>query len=289
MEKELYDWINDQRTSGYIVTSLHVRLQAQKMCKDLTFIASNGWAQKFVRRHGLALHQKTKIAQKLPKDLDEKISLFHTFVISLRKQNNFELSQIGNMDETPMTFDLPASRTIDNKGKCTVQIRTTGHEKTHFTAVLSCMADGTKLKPMVIFKRKLIPKGEKFLPGVVINCHPKGWMDEEGIILWLKKVWDTRPGALLKKKSMLLWDQFCSHLTDTVKAKVKNLNTFQCVIPGGLTPILQPLDVVLNKPFKDRVREKWIAWMKSDDKQLTAGGNLKKPGLSLVTSWVKTS
>ncbi|CAH2276940.1 Hypothetical predicted protein [Pelobates cultripes] len=35
--------------------------------------------------------------------------------------------------------------------------------------------------------------------------------------------------------------------------------------------------------------EKWITWMKSDDKELTAKGNLKKPGLSLVTSWVKTS
>jgi len=164
-----------------------------------------------MRRHGLALRQKTKIAQKLLKDLEEKINLFHT----------------------PMCFDLPASRTIDIKGKHTVQIRTTGHENTHFTAVLSCMADGTKLKPMVIFKRKRIPKGEKFLPGVVIHCHPKGWMDEEGIILWLNKVWDTRPGALLKKKSMLVWDQFSSHLTDAVKAKVKNLNTFQSVIPGG--------------------------------------------------------
>ena len=192
------------------------------------------------------------------------------------------------MDETPMTFDVPA-RTIDTKGKCTIQIRTTGHEKTHFTAVLSCMADGTKLKPMVIFKQKLIPKGEKFLPGVVVHCHPKGWMDEEGIILWFNKVWDTRPGALLKKKSMLVWDQFLSHLTDAVKAKVKNLNTFQSVIPGGLTSILQPLDVAINKPFKDRDRVKWIARMKSDDKKLTAGGNLKKPGLPLVTSWVKTS
>ena len=97
-----------------------------------------------MRRHGLALRQKTKIAQKLPRDLKEKIHLFHTFIISLRKQNNFELSQIGNMDETPMTFDLPASRTIDTKENRTIQIRTTGHEKTHFTVVLSCMADGTK-------------------------------------------------------------------------------------------------------------------------------------------------
>jgi len=233
--------------------------------------------------------QYAKIAQKLPNDLEEKINSFHTFIINPRKQNNFELSQINNMDETPMCFDLPASRTIDSKGKHTVQIRTTGHEKTHFTVVLSCMADSTKPKPMVILKRKSIPKGEKFPPGVVIHCHLKGWMDEKGIVLWLNKVWDTRPGALLKKKSMLVWDQFRSHLTDTVKAKLKSLNTFQPMIPGGLTSILQPLDVVLNKPFKDGVREKWIAWMKSNDKELTVGGNLRKPGLSLVTSWVKTS
>lgn len=288
MEKELYEWIIDQRSSGYIVTSLHIRLQAQKFCKDSNFKASNGWTQKFMKRHGLAIRQRTKIAQKLPNDLEEKIASFHTFIINQRKQINFELSQIGNMDETPMWFDLPANRTIDSKGKHTVQIRTTGHEKTHFTVVLSCMADGFKLKPMVIFKRKTIPKGVKFPPGVVIHCHPKGWMDEKGIILWLNKVWITRPGALLKK-SMLVWDQFRSHLTDTVKDKLKSLKTFQAVIPGGLTSILQPLDVVLNKPFKDRVREKWITWMKSDDKELTAKGNLKKPGLSLVTSWVKTS
>ena len=197
MEKELYDWINDQRTSGYIVTLLHIRLQAQKMCKDSIFKASNGWAQKFMRRHGLALRQKTKIAQKLPKDLNEKISLFHTFVISLCKQNNFELSQIGNMDKTPMTLTYQPAEQLTTKESA--QSRLEPLVMSLFTAVLSCMVDGTKLKPMVIFKRKLIPKGEKFPPGVVIHCHPKGWMDEEGIILWLKKVWDTRPGALLKK------------------------------------------------------------------------------------------
>ena len=140
MEKDLYEWIIDQRSSGYIVTSLHIRLQAQKFCKEASFKASNGWAQKFMRRHGLAIRQKTKIAQKLPEDLEEKLNAFHRFVINLRKENNFELSQIGNMDETPMCFDLPSTRTIDCKGSHTVQIRTTGHENTHFTVVLSSMA-----------------------------------------------------------------------------------------------------------------------------------------------------
>jgi hypothetical protein len=202
---------------------------------------------------------------------------------------DFELSQIGNMDETPMFFDLPGNRTVDTKGKKTIMIRTTGHERAHFTVVLACMADGTKLKPMVIFKRKTIPKGEKIPPGIIIHCHPKGWMDENGVVIWLDKVWNTRPGALIKKKSLLVWDQFRAHKTDMVKEKVKKLNTTQAMIPGGLTSILQPLDVVLNKPFKDRVRTKWMTWMASDEKEFTKGGNLKKPSISLVTSWVKSA
>ena len=164
-----------------------------------------------MQRHHLSLRQKTKISQKLPNDLEDKITSFHSFLLKQRKQIDFELRQIGNMDETPMSFDLPGNRTVDVKGKKTVMIRTTGHERTHFTVVLACMADGTKLKPMVIFKRKTIPKGEKIPSGVLVDCHPKGWMDEEGIVLWLSKVWNTRPGALLKKKSLLVWDQFRAH------------------------------------------------------------------------------
>ena len=51
--------------------------------------------------------------------------------------------------------------------------------------------------------------------------------------------------------------------------------------------MLQPLDLVLNKPSKDRMRQKLMAWMCTDDKELTKGGNLKRPSLSMVTTWVK--
>ena len=46
---------------------------------------------------------------------------------------------------------------------------------------------------------------------------------------------------------------------------------------------MQPLDVLLNQPFKDRMRQKWMTWMCTDDKELTTGGNLKRPSLSMVT------
>ena len=152
-------------------------------------------------------------------------------------------------------------RTIANKGDSTVIVKSTGHEKSRYTCVLAVMADGTKLPPMLIFKRKTLPKC-KFPDGVVIHCNEKGWMDEEGVKIWLKKVWQRRPGGLRKQRSLLVWDRFSAHLTGEINATVRqDSNTDVAVIPGGLTGILQPLDVSINKPFKNGLRERWTAWM----------------------------
>ena len=58
---------------------------------------------------------------------------------------------------------------------------------------------------------------------------------------------------------MLVYDSFEAHVTDTVKASFKRKHTDLAVTPGGLTSLLQPLDVSLNKPFKDGVRKEWMA------------------------------
>ena len=76
-------------------------------------------------------------------------------------------------------------------------------------------------------------------------------MDADGMKLWIKKVWSSGPGGLLRKKSLLVWDSFRAHLADLVK---------RAVIPNGLTSILQPLDVCLNKPFKDCMKDGQRGW-----------------------------
>ena len=93
--------------------------------------------------------KKKKKKKKRPIDLEEKIVNFHHFVLN---KGNYELVNIGNTDEMPVWFDMPSARTVATQGEKTVTISTTGHKKSCFTVVLSCLADGTKLKPMVIFK-----------------------------------------------------------------------------------------------------------------------------------------
>lgn len=60
------------------------------------------------------------------------------------------------MDETSLFSNMPGNSTVRFKMAYTVSMRTNGHEKQHFTVVLACLADGTKLKPMIVFKQKNI-------------------------------------------------------------------------------------------------------------------------------------
>ena len=118
-----------------------------------------------------------------------------------------------------------------------------------------------------------MPK-EEIPPGVVVHVHEKGWMEENGMYLWIKNVWENRPGGLLKKKACLVYDMFKAHLVEPVKKRLEDINTDVAIIPGGLTSQLQPLDVSINKPFKEKVRTLWSNWMAGEeDHPFTKGRN----------------
>jgi len=99
-------------------------------------------------------------------------------------------------------------------------------------------------------------------------------------------VQETRHTA---EKSMLVWDMFHAHLLDSIKCELKRNGTYHCVIPGGCTSVLQPLDVCLKKLFKVHMRQKWNEWMVNGEKQLTKVGNLKRPELATVCQWIVDS
>ena len=50
------------------------------------------------------------------------------------------------------------NRTVNQKREKNILVKTTGQEKKNFTVILSCLADGNKFLPMIIFKSKTLPK-----------------------------------------------------------------------------------------------------------------------------------
>ena len=141
------------------------------------FKASKHWCQRFMKRNGLSLRQKTTLAQRLPPNYEEIIVQFQRFIIKQRRAHSYPLHLVANMDESPIQFDMPSNRTVSKTGEKTVKIRTTGNEKNRrLTVVLTCTGDGSKLKPLVISKHKTTPKiANKH--GVVVACRRRdGWM-----------------------------------------------------------------------------------------------------------------
>ena len=289
IEKRMRDYIDQRRAGGIGVSRVQIRLEALKVAREIKitgFKASEGWCSRFMKRNEYCLRAPTNIAQKLPSHYVDKITSFQRFIIKERTQHNYDLQCIGNMDETPVYMDMLPGKTVNKKGQKSIMIKSTGHEKSRYTVVLTVMADGTKLKPFIIFKRAKVPAKAKFPDGVVVHCNQKGWMDEAANKIWVEKIWQRRPMGFHKPPSLLVWDKFSAHLTEGVTKKVRDTRTHIAVIPGGLTSMLQPLDVSINKPFKDKLRELWMEWMASDQHSFTAGGNMRAPPLETCATWV---
>ena len=94
-----------------------------------------------MKRHDLSLWCRTTLAQRLPKDLEPKLSGFHKLIVLSKKRKkerncHIFLKQIVDIDETPLRYDMPYGLICikELKGDKTILIQTTGHDKDHFTA-----------------------------------------------------------------------------------------------------------------------------------------------------------
>uniref|UniRef100_A0A674NL54 HTH CENPB-type domain-containing protein n=1 Tax=Takifugu rubripes TaxID=31033 RepID=A0A674NL54_TAKRU len=256
LDRRVCAYVDEKRKDGMPISRAVIQLKAVEIARELNiptaeFRASLGWWKRMMRRNGLTLRRRTSLAQRLPSDSGELLS-FQRY--------------IGNADQTPAFFDMPTPVTVHKKGEKSVIIKSTGNEKSRVTVMLACLADGTKLPPYVVLKRKTVPN-EAMPAGIIVRAQEKGWMETELVVDWLKVVWGRRRGGLRKKRNMRILDAFL-------------------IIPGGMTSQLQVLDVVVNKPFKDNLPKKYTEWLLSGDHALTPTGEIQKPPVRLLCEWI---
>jgi len=87
------------------------------------------------------------------------------------------------------------------------------------------------------------------------------------------------------EKLGVLWDEFKGHSAAHVKEYCLSLSClYPEIIPGGLTPVAQPLDKVVNKVFKAHFRDLYDLYI------LTAPigntGNPQPPSRQQLATWV---
>lgn len=165
---------------------MQIRLKAKTIAtekKIQDFKEGPSWCLRFMKQKGLSIRKRTTLCQQLPPDHGEKIANFHKFIQTKIVENSIGPDDIINMDEVPLTFDLPFIRTVNKKGEASVTLKTTGHERTHFTCVLGCTASGLKLPPiyqmclcMILQEAWQHMQTSASLPYLFLDQMKEGWL-----------------------------------------------------------------------------------------------------------------
>jgi len=154
------------------------------------------------------------------KDYINQQSEFLSYVLYCRNEHNYPLSLIKNMNKTLMAFNLPNNTIIKQFNIKTISILTTKHKHSNFTIILTCIANGIKLLPVIIFKLKRVPR-EEFPDGVIIRVNPEGWMNESEMTWWIENIWTKRTSRRNNPGSLLVLDSFAAHKTEVVKQRFR--------------------------------------------------------------------
>jgi len=160
----------------------------------------------------------------------------------------------------------------------------TGNEKTRVSVAFAAASSGYKLAPVILIPRKKPlkdfdpPNNVRVVYGTtgnfnfsVINNH------------FVKRVLNPYRLSIGANKLHLVLDQATCHLTKEVKDVMKQHKIEVQYVPKRLTNLLQPADISWMRTLKAAYHVKWNDWMLNSPHTVTVHGNLRSPGIFIIT------
>jgi len=193
----------------------------------------------------------------------------------MQHQKEFKLSEISNMDQTPIAFEFLDQKTYNSKGAKTIWVRSarSGWEKRQATLQIVLHADGIqRCKPLLIFKatgdktgkpvdKKIHAEWKLYDQRVVVQFNKKAYSNTDSMIQWIRHQFAYSSASVFRnweakhEPRMLSLDVFKGQLNNKVLAEFKRINCTCSFIPGGTTGFIQVCDVGINKVLKKRISD----------------------------------
>lgn len=288
LEDEVFEWICERRAKSLIVSRTEIQKYALNIAVQFEisldkFKASSRWLDGFIKRYDLSLRKSTSLF-KLPDDeIANRALSYKTFVDNVNI-SNYKPSNVVAMDETSIYLGHGMQTTIDYKGATSIYIPSTGYESFRITCILAIRLDGQKVAPIIITKGK--KDTIRNISGVYVLETEKAWCTQSVIQKWIDL---TFPLVLRGgDKGLLIWDSASTHRAKEMKDYLHGRKVDQIMIPAGMTPYLQTLDIGINKPFKDYLKIELNDFIENRMIRNTRG-NFVKPSIEEVVNWVKKS
>ena len=175
---------------------------------------------------------------------------------------------IINWDHTALHYVPVSSWTMEKKGSTRVPIAGID-DKRQVTIILACSMTGEFLPPQVIYQGKT----SRSLPSYKLPADwdvtytPNHWANEETSLQYLQKIvipYIKRKreelGLSISHPALVLFDHFKGQTTEECLKFLEDHQIHHVLIPENCTDRLQPLDVAVNKPVKDFLKEKFQKW-----------------------------
>ena len=218
---------------------------------------SDEWFRKFISRHP-ELSEKKAEKQDRSRNRMSNINVVDKFYDFFKKEmdklGDVPAECIFNCDETGWSGkESSREKVIGLKGKHTYMYQQQMFTSDHVTAHLCVSAAGRFIPTMLIFPGSL-PHRE-YKDGVPGNWHfatsDNGYMDKELFAVWFERIFVPNCGRA--RPVVLIMDNHGSHISiPVIELAIKESITL-IGLPAHTTHIMQPLDVGIIGPLKDKV------------------------------------
>ena len=114
------------------------------------------------------------------------------------------------------------------------------------------------------------------MKGIIACVQQNAWTDDRTMKIWDKKVLKVHLKYFDGCAGLLL-DDFECHKSNDFIDRLRCDNCLLHFIPSHYTSLLQPCDVGINKPLKDRLKESASDWRRERQNALLPGQKMPSP------------
>jgi hypothetical protein len=239
----------------------------------------------------IVLRRVTQYGRRLPDEVEAIKRDFITNFWNMCNHYPYTEDTIINIDQTGVFFENPRKITLAHQGAKQAPILS-GKLAVRATAVLAITMAGQKLKPYVIFKgisgpRSRITNTLRNLQNEIeCSVQKNAWVDTTEMIKYIDMVLAPFMQNHLGSRCLLILDNFSVHLSSLVREKLSSLNIDPLYVPSGMTGFLQPLDISVNKPFKDELKSLYTQWLMSRVEPGIEDPRRPKPRRENIVDWI---
>jgi DDE superfamily endonuclease len=282
IQEELVEWVNEMRDKD-------IEVNGQWMVQKLISIDGVAFAPaprralrrriwRVLDRNDYSIRKTTHQAQTTRLSEREKLD-FVSYIEDKMKALEIDKSAVCNFDETNVGFSWDSKTTINKKGAKTITVA--GAESSQrCTAMIGVSGSGYKFPPFVIFKgsnkarapinrlfktideiQKTTTEGQQegYPLSIKYAVQANAWMDSTTMHKWIDDVyipWATE----IDGPNLVILDVFTVHAMSEIVNRIADYQGHVELLPAHSTSVLQVMDVGINKPFKNHLKNEYDKW-----------------------------